>query len=144
MAMDDSATNATPKRPVFRKWKRAFLAALSRSPDVTLAARRAGIDRATAYRARQRNTQFAAQWDAALLESMDLAEGEAYRRAVRGVRKPVYQGGKLVGCVREHSDTLLIFLLKAHKPGLYREVSRHELSGPDGGPLAVTVIEIDR
>ena len=48
-------------------------------------------------------------------------EPEAIRRAVEGVEKPVYQGGELVGYVREYSDTLLIFLLKGGKPHKYRE-----------------------
>jgi hypothetical protein len=41
---------------------------------------------------------------------------EAWRRAVKGCRKPVYQGGQLVGYVREFSDLLLIFLIKAARP----------------------------
>ena len=137
------STQSTPKKR-FREWKQAFLAALATSPDVSAAAAHAGINRTTAYAARKRNPRFAGQWDAALGVAIDHAEGEAYRRAVEGVEKPVYQGGELVGHIREHSDTLLIFLLKAHRRALYGEVSRHELSGPDGGPLAVTVIEIDR
>lgn len=60
-------------------------------------------------------------------------EREARRRAAEGVLKPVYQGGKLVGHVREYSDLLLIFLLKAQRPAVYRE--RVEHVGAGGGPV---------
>jgi hypothetical protein len=49
-------------------------------------------------------------------------EDEAVRRAYEGVERPVFQGGKQVGVVREYSDTLLIFLLKALRPEKYRGV----------------------
>lgn len=37
------------------------------------------------------------------------------------------------------SDTLLIFLLKSRRPGKYRETTRHEISGPDGKEIPVSV-----
>jgi hypothetical protein len=40
---------------------------------------------------------------------------------VEGVDKPVYQGGVLVGYVREYSDQLLVTLLKAHRPEKFRD-----------------------
>lgn len=48
-------------------------------------------------------------------------EAEAWRRGKTGVLKPVYQGGKKVGSVREYSDTLLIFMLKGTRPEKYRD-----------------------
>ena len=53
----------------------------------------------------------------------------ARRRAAEGTLKPVYQGGKLVGEIREFSDTLLIFLLKGKRPEVYRENVKVEHSG---------------
>lgn len=41
--------------------------------------------------------------------------------------------------IREFSDTLAIFLLKAHKPEKYRE--RYEHTGPGGGPIQFERIE---
>ena len=38
-----------------------------------------------------------------------------------GIDEPVYQGGALVGTRRFFSDTLAIFLLKAHRLEKYRE-----------------------
>ena len=43
------------------------------------------------------------------------------RRAIEGVDKPVFHNGKVVGSIREYSDTLLIFALKGSMPSKYRE-----------------------
>ena len=44
-------------------------------------------------------------------------------------------GNHKVAAIKEYSDTLAIFLLKAHDPSKYRENSKLELSGPDNGPV---------
>ena len=38
-----------------------------------------------------------------------------------GVPKPVYYQGKLIGHVPHYSDALLMFLLRAHRPEIYRD-----------------------
>lgn len=47
------------------------------------------------------------------------------------VREPILDehGNQRVAAVREYSDTLAIFLLKAHNPDKYRDNSKVELSG---------------
>lgn len=85
------------------------------------ACRKAKIGRTTAYKVRDDDADFAAAWDIALEDAADMMEEEVHRRAVEGVLRPVYQGGKKVGSVREYSDTLLIFRLKAVRPEKYRE-----------------------
>jgi hypothetical protein len=47
----------------------------------------------------------------------------------------VYHRGREIGEVREYSDTLLVHLLKAHRPEKYRERVAAELSGPQGGAI---------
>ena len=69
---------------------------------------------------------------------IELLEDEAQRRAFHGTKKPVYQGGKLVGHIQEYSDTLLIFLLKGKKPDVYKD--RHELTGKDGEAIKSELI----
>ena len=118
-----------------KDWKAVFFENLSKSPNITKAAKAAGYTRQRVYQIRDEDPDFAKLWDDALAQSLDTAEGELYRRAVRGVVKPVYQGGVEVGKIREYSDTLMIFLLKAHKPEVYREVTRNELTGKNGGPI---------
>lgn len=79
------------------------------------------------YQLRDEDPGFAAEWDSALDEAIDDAEGETYRRAVKGTLKPVFQKGEEVGKIREYSDTLLMFWLKAHRPEKYRETTKTEL-----------------
>ena len=77
-------TGMTPKRD----WKPAFIEALRETGNVTRAARYAGRSRNQAYHVRRHSEDFAAQWDEALGEGIDLLEAEAWRRAVIGVEKP--------------------------------------------------------
>ena len=51
----------------------------------------------------------------------DALEDEAWTRAVDGRSRPIFQGGVCVGYVQIYSDSLLITLLKAHRPEKYRE-----------------------
>lgn len=74
-------------------WKPAFLAALRSLPVVARACEAVGIARRTAYDARDASEEFAAAWDDAMEHGVDLAEAEAFRRAVQGYEEPVvYQG----------------------------------------------------
>lgn len=115
-----------------KKWIPAFIAALSIEPNVTVAAESAHISPVYVYQVHAKDEAFRKQWDAALEAGADRMESEAYRRAVNGTLRPVYQGGARVGFVREYSDTLMCLLLKAHKPKKYRENSSVEMTGPDG------------
>lgn len=105
------------------KWskrrERTFLRHLAETGNVSAAARAAGLDRAEAYRRRQYNAHFAGQWQAALDEALDLLEGQLRERAMTGTEKPVFYGGKACGSVRNYSDSLAMFLLRAHRPGVY-------------------------
>lgn len=80
-----------------------FLAAFRDSGNVRASCFAAGIARRTAYDWRDAYPDFAAQWDAALDDAIDVLEAVAQQRA------------------KATSDTLLIFLLKAHRPDKYRE-----------------------
>lgn len=60
-------------------------------------------------------------WADALEQSADMLEKEALRRAVKGVKKPVYQGGELVGHVQVYSDSLMQTLLKAARPDKFKD-----------------------
>ena len=94
-----------------REWYPKFLAALRDSGNVRAASEAAGILRETAYRNRRRYKAFAKQWDTAMEDACDLLEEEARRRA------------------KTNSDLLLIFLLKAHRPAVYRETIRQDHTG---------------
>ena len=100
-----------------RDWKPRFLSALSKCANVSDACKAAKIGRTQAYRARQRDEDFALAWHEALEEACDELEQEARRRALKG------------------SDYLLALLLKAHRPDRFADRARLEHSGPDGSPI---------
>lgn len=99
-------------RPVNTKldksWHPRFLEILGTTCNVTLAAKGAGIDRSSAYDHYRQFPDFAAEWKDAKEAAIEVLEAEAWSRA------------------RKQSDTLIIFLLKAHKPAMYRE--RYEVA----------------
>jgi hypothetical protein len=100
-------------------WRPRFLLELARTGNVSAAARKASITRPAAYQARADAPEFATAWDAAMQEAIDSLETAAWRRA------------------KKSSDTLLMFLLKAHRPSTYRDTTRQEHTGADGQPIEV-------
>lgn len=122
-------TTRTPEKQI------AFLAALAETGNITRSAEAIGSGRQTVYDWRERDPEFAEAWDRAVKIAGYGLEDEARRRAEEGVEKPVFHKGEVCGTVREYSDTLLIFLLKAHNPEKYRENTRMELTGANGGPV---------
>ncbi len=124
------ATIATTK-------KEKFLEAFRQTGNVTEAAEKAGVNRATPYKWRKKDPKFAKAWEEAEQEAADRLEREAWRRAVEGVEEPVYYKGKQIDSIRKYSDTLLIFLLKGNRPEKYADRVKQEIFGPDGGPIKV-------
>lgn len=118
-----------------KDWKQVFFENLSKSPNVSRAAKAAGYTRQWLYQLREQDPEFAQAWDNALGSGLDAAEGELYRRAVRGTIRKVYYQDKHIDTVREYSDTLLIFLLKSHRPKIYNQPVEQRLTGADGGPV---------
>jgi hypothetical protein len=86
-----------------RDWQPLFFEALRNSGNVRAACLAAGIGRTIVYKRRHTDTAFRARWDEALAEATDVLDAEARRRALAG------------------SDPLLMFLLRAHRPEVYRE-----------------------
>jgi hypothetical protein len=118
-------------------WEVAFLRILRREGNVSASCRAAKIDRSTVYDHRNADPAFAALWDKALEEASDHLEKEAWRRATKGTRKPIYYQGKRVGYEREYSDVLLLALLKGNRPDKFKERVQQEVSGPDGGAIQI-------
>ncbi len=125
-------------QPVDSPEKRlAFLTVLAASCNVTKAAKAIGVSRELLYDWRDKDPEFAAAWERAVTLGVEALEDIAHVRAFDGLDKPVYQSGVEVGKIREYSDTMAIFLLKAHKPKKYRENQRIEMTGADGGPVQI-------
>lgn len=113
--------------------REVFLAELAQRGIVQDACAAAGLSRVWFYAERAADADFAAAWDTALDEANDHIEREAYRRAVEGVEKPVIgrvakdqdgiitdDDGKPV-YIREYSDQVLLRLLGARRPTVWRE-----------------------
>ena len=157
----------TPPTEVLSTKDDLFFAALAKTGQITRAADIADIDRSHAYKRRDADPAFGERWAKALDTYNDALEAEAHRRAVEGIDELViYQGtpsvvwqtdetGKLVVdennkplpvlgpdgrpkllTVKKHSDALLALMLKA-KRREYRDQSKLELTGADGGPVQV-------
>jgi len=113
-----------------KKWtpqrREIFLETLRQSANVSAAARAAGMSRRAAYNHRLQEPQFREEWDQALEEALDDLEAELRRRAIQGVEKPVYYGGKPCGTIRNYSDTLGMFLLKCRRPDVFATDSAAE------------------
>ena len=120
-----SRSARTPTTPAGRRLTArgvaAFLAALAETGMVGEAAARAGVPRASLYRKKAADPDFAAAWATALEAGLDGLRDEAVRRARDGVEETVWHRGEPVGTRRRYSDQLLMFLLRAHQPALYRE-----------------------
>jgi len=121
---------------------RAFLAAYRRTANVTRAAKAAGIAREAHYRLLERSASYQAVFASAGIEAGQTLEDEAVRRAVEGVRRPLFYHGAMVTVPkdpsdpdgewipvveREYSDMLLLALLKAKKPKEYKDRVEHDL-----------------
>jgi len=118
--VQESRQNLTPR-------KRAFLASFSLCGNISQACRDSEVSRPTVYEWLKYDPDFRPLFEDAKEVACDILEEEARRRACEGVQKPVFgslghgAGSGQIGTVREYSDTLMIFLLKAARPEKYRE-----------------------
>ena len=108
-----------------KKKRRVFLDILAKTGKVAEAARACGYtDTATLQAFRRQDEDFAEAWDFALESAAHVLEEEGWRRAQDGVLEPVFYKGKVAGYKTNYSDTLLMFMLRGLKPGVYRENQR--------------------
>lgn len=147
-------------------WRAIVLEALSHVPVLAHAAKAAGVQRSTIWRAMQDDPEFKAQVDEAMEAGVDRAEQEAFRRAVVGFEEPVIHQGRVQWLyeryvdeetgeekfrpvldesgqpvpltVRKHSDALLTTILKGRRKKVYAE--RTEVTGPDGAPQQSQIV----
>lgn len=103
------------------KMKETFLAAYIENPIIKEACKKIHLERRTFYHWLKNDEQFAKEFNVRKDIVITFLEDEAYRRAVIGVKKPVYQGGEQVGTITEFSDSLLALLLKANAPEKYNK-----------------------
>ena len=110
--------------------KTKFLEAFAECGNITHSAKVAGVSRDTHYHKWLGvDKSYTEAFKQAREKAIDALEEEALRRAKEGWVEPVWHLGQQVGVVRKFSDTLLIFLLKGLRPGVYREHLAVEHSG---------------
>ena len=106
-----------------------FLETLRAGLSATAAAAAGGFHRASAYRRRVEDSDFAAAWQDAREEGVDRLIDEAVRRASVGVERAVYgRGGEIVGTVTEYSDRLMEVLLRGLRPEVFGTSARLTVS----------------
>jgi hypothetical protein len=115
--------------------KQRFLDEFRQRGNITAAVRAVGIARVTPYRWCEADKKFAEAFADSAEEAIELMEWEARRRAMGEVQTPVYHNGEVVGHIPRYSDSLLMFLLRAHRPEKYRERYEHRVGDADGRPL---------
>lgn len=119
-----------------KKQKQAdFLGHFSALASVSRAAQKSKVARSTFYEWLKADKEFNDLYIVTCEQAVGALEDEAIRRAFEGTNKPVYQGGKKVGSIKEFSDTLMIVLLKARAPEKYKDRMYQELAGKNGGAI---------
>jgi hypothetical protein len=118
-----------------------FLECFARWGVMAEGCRQAKVDRSTVYAWLEVDEDFSLAYHQAEATAIDLLEKEAIRRASKGWLRPVYQGGCLVGHVREFSDNLLALVLKGRRPERYGDRSKVEHSGPEGAAIPISLID---
>lgn len=113
---------------VIAKRKQIVLQHLAEGWSLRHAAEQAGITPPTVAHYRKMDLEFDELMAEAIEMGTDALEDEALRRAKFGVDKPVFYQGEEVGYVREYSDSLLQFLLKARRPEKYTERQRVDVN----------------
>jgi hypothetical protein len=109
---------------------------ISERGNITDSCKVVGIKRITHYKRCDRDEEYAKRAEAAHKQGLKQLEDHAVKRAIRGVDKPVFFQGVEIARVTEYSDSLLQFLLQSNDPKYKR---KQEITGADGGPLALLV-----
>jgi hypothetical protein len=92
-----------------------FLDTLAQTAKVAAAIRASKLSESNVYRHRRRSEAFRAKWAAALAEGFERLEAMMLDRALNGVEKPIWFGGKQVGTMTEYSDRTALALLAQHR-----------------------------
>ncbi len=118
-------------------WKGPFLQHFRDSAIIRYAARQVGCSRSAVFKALKYDPEFAAAFEEARQDAVDLLELRAREIATTGTEVPIIHQGKVTGTYREISVATLHMLLKHHRPEVYGDKIAVENTGPGGGPIQV-------
>jgi len=121
-----SSPRLWPKTPrQIRLAKHAFLESYAQWANISYGCQVAGVVRQTLYNWQEHDAEFALAFQQAELAATERLEREAFRRATEGTpyKRTSYWHGEPVGTDEkiEYSDQLMMLLLRARKPEIYRE-----------------------
>jgi hypothetical protein len=117
--------------------QRRFIEVLADTGNVTRAARAVGMSRDRCYALRRSPgaENFDRAWDAALAAASRQLIDVAFERAIDGVEEPVFsKEGQRIACRTRYNDRLLMFLMRAHAPAVYRHANRDQRDGDEALP----------
>jgi hypothetical protein len=129
MTKTPAPSRGRPRAPIAPRQAADFFRILAASGSVSLAAKRTGLNRSTLYLHRAANPAFAKRWADALELGVARVRDEVFRRALVGIRKPVFHAGRMVGKVRHYDNRLLWSLLRSHEPETYGSKRPQPLGG---------------
>ncbi|WP_374944480.1 hypothetical protein [Sphingomonas sp.] len=120
-----------PRRPRADGWtpdvQRAFIEALADTGLVSAACEAVDMSVASAYRLRRAagSGGFRSAWDDATAHAAARLTDVAFTRAIEGTDIPVFdRDGCRIGAKRQYSDRLLMFLLRAYRPEVFRHANQ--------------------
>ena len=118
------------RRRAHPRWRDVFLEELAQTSNVAAAARVAGVDVSTVYRARRSEGEFLRRWHDALAEGYDNLEMELVRRLRSG---ELDGGGKGTGgtAKRKFDNAIAARLLAAHRENVTRQRGRRAFEDED-------------
>jgi hypothetical protein len=90
---------------LYRTWRSVLVAALRDGAPVSAAAKAAGVSRSAAYKARARDADFAAAWDAAIPGP---PPADAFDDPLEPKKIPIFKGGLQVGYRLKYDVTALL------------------------------------
>lgn len=133
-------TDWRPGAPrITKKNMRDVLLHLCELGNVSEACRRAGCSRRGIYQRADRDEEFGAAFEEARTIGWCGFEDDTFDLAYYGWQEPVFHDGEVCGEKTRHSPALRMFMLKAHKPDVYRDRYDMNLAGVAGAPLLLNV-----
>ena len=106
-----------------------FFRLFAASGSVAFAADRTGLSRGVLYRRKRNDPAFAKRWAEAQELGVSKVRDEVFRRAVVGIKRPVFHGGVKVGKVKHYDNRLLWSLLRSHEPETYGNTRPQPIGG---------------
>jgi hypothetical protein len=113
-----------------REKRNRFLDVLMRTGNAVLAAARVGVGWRALYLARSRHPDFDSNWNMATkIYNTFVAQEKMRKRALDGIRKPIYYQGNIVGYEVYYDSGLTQFYMRGAMPDVYGDKRELKIEG---------------